>query len=1351
MQHAMPPETHGRDGHAVYEPSYMQQQQHEVPQTTRRQSGAYSPSRQIGYREDYSRAQHASLEGQYQHFYQARNRPSSEPGASQDHLRFSAHVNRFASHDPRMTPVHSNREVSVSVSERIKRFSSINDDTVRRPPPPQNYQQHSSQQYRSDTPNARQQHMQQEQAPRSAPFRQPLGARPESSYHRDQEMAQDHYRSASPDTRQYQKQRQPSPARSYSHATSAEPTFRRGEQRSQSPAQKTPTIATSRSHSRDRIERERRSQSPVSRSSPSRMSETQRAARSLLAKRRQRRIEQEQNTPTESDVNGQIHAAPAPAPVVKKTENRDEGRTDRILREARSRSMSPRTSRYSRKSLATPPPRTDLLNNGTSEKPMRATSHRGSTPERSKQSRGEYQTSTPTTPGRATPRAKNYQSAPHIAVPPQEPVSPMTPGSPVISATSTMQRMPDSPASDQTPPRNSTVKNSGDTITSSETKSTVSTVQELKRQLWDSNEKLHVSVKPSLHSHGYSDRSTKQTTGYYAPEMAGNQGQRVSSLSPNSKHAHGHERTTSSTESPGSDSARFNSKYMQAARVSKSEGYSSPEPSDNACGASSSPQEKMDSAIKPMPRRSRQQRQDHVQHRTEPPLPPVAPGRESSDEDFHSPRRGISPVPSSATHSIERVPSSTGVSTATGEASTAKLVAKLTSVSREDPELALQMIDSILRAESKSCSSGGPGSRPEIQSAIDLASQKETNVVDESAEDDKNDDDESASSSFDDSTSVSSITNPTYQRDEKAHAQAQPTSNFGNPRPSSLNKYSQVRPTSPPEEERGQSSKAKKEKKPPPPATIKVNKSDSDRSNGNKEKSSGKREKKEKSTTPPTRVRGLSPASRHDKRDRYSKQNGTGMDAAAIALKIQGWDEQINKSMEEPPVGMVALDDTPLSPTRTEDTGVTEDLGSIITPTSQKQLPTESRRSHPWDDKRPQSNRKARAIDLSIGTYMNNGFSAADEVMAKAFEPASPWQRRRAAKRETDDREEAAATENGEGTNVNNGNDQDTRSKSRSTAPKASLSNSRIAPNVYDVHRKRRSRSGSRDRRQDSASPPLEMHTPSRRNAQPQQEKGNPFDSDYKTTLQSTKSEATNPFDPSYTNPFSSSKSEVGAPFKSAYKRRPNGSKSHAGNVFDSAWVALPADAFPGAIQESRGLSREMPSPAFSDDTAIYGGASGAKDLPPRSPTNPAPFGKEEAPEASRDHNDSGSKPRRYFLRRRSSTPKKDRTLALKQNKPLLSSYAMDSVTDVKDEFNVRRRPSKSQEHRRSRTLSPAPRSVMKSPGRNHLKSRHTSFTDDGEDETSSLTGSLTGSTTSSVRNKNLAKKFSRFLKVYED
>ena len=1085
------------------------------------------------------------------------------------------------------------------------------------------------------------------------------------------------------------------------------------------------------------------------------MSETQRAARSLLAKRRQRRIEHEQKTPTESEVNGQIHAAPASAPVVKKTENRDEGRTDRILREARSRSMSPRTSRYARKSLATPPPRTDLLNNGTSEKPMRATNHRGSTPERSKQSRGEYQTSTPTTPGRAT-RAKKYQSAPHIAVRPQEPVSPMTPGSPVIPATNTMQRMPDSPASDQTPPtaRNSRVKNSGDTITSSETKSTVSTVQELKRQLWDSNEKLHVSVKPSLHSHGYSDRSTKQTTGYYAPEMAGNQGQRVSSLSPNPKHAaHGHERTTSSTESPGSDSARFNSKYMQAARVSKSEGYSSPEPSDNACAASSSPQEKMDYATKPTPRRSRQQRQDHVQHRTEPPLPPVAPGRESSDEDFHSPRRGISPVPSSATHSIERVPSSTGVSTATGEASTAKLVAKLTSVSREDPELALQMIDSILRAESKSCSSGGPGSRPEIQSAIDLASQKETNVVDESAEDDKNDDDESASSSFDDSTSVSSITNPTYQRDEKANAQAQPTSNFGNPRPSSLNKYSQVRPTSPPEEERGKSSKAKKEKKPPPPATIKVNKSDSDRSNGNKEKSSGKREKKEKSTTPPKRVRGLSPASRDDKRDRYSKQNGTGMDAAAIALKIQGWDEQINKSMEEPPVGMVALDDTPLSPTRTEDTGVTEDLGSIITPTSQKQLPTESRRSHPWDDERPQSNRKARAIDLSIGTYMNNGFGAADEEMAKAFEPASPWQRRRAAKRETDDREEAAATENGEGTNVNNGNDQDTRSRSRSSAPRASLSNSRIAPNVYDVHRKRRSRSGSRDRRQDSASPPLEMHTPSRRIAKPQQEKGNPFDLDYKTTPKSTKSEATNPFDPSYTNPFSSSKSEVGATFKSAYKRRPSGSKSDAGNIFDSAWVALPADAFPGATQESRGLSRETPSPAFPDDTKIYGTSSGANDLPPRTSTNPAPFGKEEAPEASRDHNDSGSKPRRNFLRRRSSTPKKDRTLAQKQNKPLLSSYAKDSVTDVKDEFNVRRRPSKSQEHRRSRTLSPAPRSVMKSksPGRNRLKSRHTSFTDDGEDETASLTGSLTGSTTSSVRNKNLAKKFSRFLKVYDD
>ena len=62
---------------------------------------------------------------------------------------------------------------------------------------------------------------------------------------------------------------------------------------------------------------------------------------------------------------------------------------------------------------------------------------------------------------------------------------------------------------------------------------------------------------------------------------------------------------------------------------------------------------------------------------------------------------------------------------------------------------------------------------------------------------------------------------------------------------------------------------------------------------------------------------------------------------------------------------------------------------------------------------RPQSDRKARAIDLSIGTYLNNGFGT-DEEMAKAFEPASPWQRRRAAKRETDEKEEIAVTESGE-------------------------------------------------------------------------------------------------------------------------------------------------------------------------------------------------------------------------------------------------------------------------------------------------------------------------------------------------
>jgi len=62
----------------------------------------------------------------------------------------------------------------------------------------------------------------------------------------------------------------------------------------------------------------------------------------------------------------------------------------------------------------------------------------------------------------------------------------------------------------------------------------------------------------------------------------------------------------------------------------------------------------------------------------------------------------------------------------------------------------------------------------------------------------------------------------------------------------------------------------------------------------------------------------------------------------------------------------------------------------------------------------------------------------------------------------------------------------------------------------------------------------------------------------------------------------------------------------------------------------------ELASFFAGDEVDAYGDPSAVNNLPPRTPTSRAPFGKEEAPEASRDPNDvSGNKPRRRFLKMR--------------------------------------------------------------------------------------------------------------------
>lgn len=1100
-----------------------------------------------------------------------------------------------------------------------------------------------------------------------------------------------------------------------------------------------------------------------------------------------------------------MKAAEQQEEVKKVAPRRDDSRTDRILREARSRSMSPRVSRYSRKAYGAPAP-SPTLYNGTPEKPARYTDYRGGTEERRTRNSVEHQ-SAPITPGG---RGMNNQSTAHVAWREQEPVSPMTPGSPQV---------PGSPASRSSPQRNSGVRKDSGEESVNTSGSASSSVKELKRQLWDNNETLQVAVKPSLRAHGYSDRRTKQTLGYYAPEMAGHQGQRVRSLSPNPRHeVHGHERPASSIGAPSS-SAVFNSKFVQAA-ISSREGEptqhhsveslrtasSSPHPTsaerrrshhhddqprrrsqspqlrsrspapierrrssyhhdtDQAPRRSQSPQLKSSDPTSTEHRRS-YHHEEQAHHRSQSPQlkssgPTSTEHRHPHHHKEQARLRADSPRPQPVTplkteslrslpseggngqragSSIERVPSSAGASAATGEASASvsKLVAKLSSVSRDDPEKALRMIDTILRAESKG-SSGGPGSRAGSRtgSQAEVKFPISTPLNEEVATAEEDDESESSETSCDD-TSISSITNPTYQRDDKAHAHALSLSSSRTPRPSSLNKYAQLQPSPSQEESRGKSNKTKKEKKPPPPTTIKVNKSDSGGSRSSDKNSSSKKDESRESSTA-RKVNKLTPSSR----DRKERAVSKAMDPAAIAMKIKGWDEQAD---------FHEFDTAQLSPSKTEDTTGTDELGSIITPKSEKQL-SENRRAHPWDDSHPQTTSKPRAIDLTIGTETGTSIDAFGAEGADAFGPVSPWQRRRVAKQEADG---SNAISSGAVSAEGKTNDR-RHSGSRSGTP--TRESPRIAPNVYDIHRNRRNRSRSRERRDKSRSLLDEKLARDAKLARDTRAV-NPFDADYNTTGTSkstTRSDTRNPFDSGYKKVPSSTKSEVANPFDSDFKRRPSGSKSDTGNVFDSAWGALPTDVF-SSQSASRGRSR--PSTPL-DETDAFGMSSTGVNLPPRTPTNRAPFGREEAPEASRDASENGGKKRRSFLKmKRGSTPKKDRQPQQPRgSKPLLSAHAMDSdeVTDIRDEFKLKPRERSSRSPgagRRSRTLSPSPRSLMKSksPGRNRLsRSRNNSFVE-AEDESSSLTGSLTGSTTSSVRNKNLAKKFSRFLKVYED
>jgi hypothetical protein len=461
-------------------------------------------------------------------------------------------------------------------------------------------------------------------------------------------------------------------------------------------------------------------------------------------------------------------------------------------------------------------------------------------------------------------------------------------------------------------------------------------VRDIKKQLWDKEESLQVQVRPSLQAYGEPEKFNKHWLHYHGPEMAGRNGERTRSrsMSPDRKP---YRRPTSSDNANGpaaptanNSAPPFKSKFYQAAIAAQR-------------GRTLSPSAQGQAAIQQPPKARSQ---------------PSSPARPS----WRSPRDGAP----TAQHQFDQAQSSSASGSAT-ENTVAKLVAKLNSIDRNDPAAALAKIDSILKSESISEVAGELREEPPLEPRIKMTPaavpSPPPKLVDDAVlrrsfsgsqgqqqkYNEEEEEEETTECDSDDETSVSSITNPTYisqKHSKDAQEVSDPnksTATCRRPRPSKLGSYAGGqgdRPISPPvhEERRGKSSKSRKVRSPPPP-TIKVSKSST---------KSADNEQAENSSV----YAIVQSASKEKKLDTFMSKDAptdmTGENAAAIALKIQKWDEMSND---------------PSQPSRSQ--GVvdvsfeTEELGSIVTPCQgtpgewkderESETPSPPRRTHPWD------------------------------------------------------------------------------------------------------------------------------------------------------------------------------------------------------------------------------------------------------------------------------------------------------------------------------------------------------------------------------------------------------------------
>lgn len=477
-------------------------------------------------------------------------------------------------------------------------------------------------------------------------------------------------------------------------------------------------------------------------------------------------------------------------------------------------------------------------------------------------------------------------------------------------------------------------------------------VAELRKKLWDTNETLQVAVPPSLHYIGglrdQSERSLVEEKGTSrsaskavlpkgGPEMAGRFGQRSRSHSP---------------KRPQYASSTFKSRYYEAALASRrAHAAKEMSPKIAAKRLSFPPKQNEPDRIElerwhsevptqtaDVEPRNRNDDYNHNNETDELPKQDYGPqrGRQQQPRDYGPRKRynldsrdtesqrmqeHLESIMVNATTVAQQeqqkqqqqqqsaVTTSNGEnavssmwrrqpmpslvderSDTTGEASVAKLVARLSSISRDNPAEALAQIDSILRAESKS--SSGDMDHGRLQTPITSVQEEKKDDYECLEGDDSDDDDE---------TSMSSITNPSYAHATLAHQNLPQLLTSGrNARPNSLQTYQQ-----PPSAAEGKETKTrtKEKRRPTPPSTIQVKE--------------------------PSGKRGVDQFMGRLDQLLTNDDNRESRNAAAIAMKIRMWDElSVSKSpskMDEALSTVPSFQEEIISAT-------TDELGSIVTP-----------------------------------------------------------------------------------------------------------------------------------------------------------------------------------------------------------------------------------------------------------------------------------------------------------------------------------------------------------------------------------------------------------------------------------